>query len=237
MKMWVKSDREYRFPCAVPLTLRAMLPLLLVFVLAGSPVLLGRESETEKADPSLAELARRERERRAQGGDDVRLIRNEDIRGLRGARVTTSVTRRQPTRTPAGLEEHVDVGEEREGPEGEEVDLRFWAAAFQEARTNLHNAANRRMVLELRMNNLRNAFLQQPDGTTRERIEAEMAAVFQEVEQGREDEKAARQAIRDLENQATRAGLNPGQIRDLIGELPESSSIVEGVPQALENDF
>ena len=47
------------------------------------------------------------------------------------------------------------------------------------------------MVLELRMNNLRNAYLQTADGTTRERIESELNQTYLEVGQAREDEKAA----------------------------------------------
>jgi hypothetical protein len=234
--MCEKSDQEYRVRGGAPLPSGVMVSLVLAVVLAGTPVLPGRGTGTAEREPSLAELARQERERRAQSVEDVRVIRNEDIRGFTRARVTTSATRRHPTRTPAGLEEHLEVEAEPETVE-EDVDLRFWASAFQEARTNLHNAVNRRMVLELRMNNLRNAYLQQADGATRERIEAEMAETFREVGQAREDERGALQAIRDLESQGARAGLTPGQIRDLVGELPESRSIVEGVPQALGSEF
>lgn len=184
-------------------------------------------AESERV-PSLAELASRQREQR--GDRSVRLIRNEDLRSLQKARIVTS----QAVKTAP------QTGDTQEGPvvpEGasEEtaeagVDLRFWESAFAEARTALQTAVNQRMVLELRMNNLRNAFLQQADGTTRQHIEGEMAKTLREIEQARQNEEAARQAVSDLERQAARAGVPPGRIRELVGELPESKSMFEGVP-------
>ncbi|GAB4220474.1 MAG: hypothetical protein Kow001_02570 [Acidobacteriota bacterium] len=185
-------------------------------------------AESERG-PSLAELARRQREQR--GDKPVRLIRNEDLRTLEKARVVTSQvakTAAQPADTQEGpvvlegaAEETAEAG----------VDLKFWEGAFAEARTALETAVNQRMVLELRMNNLRNAFFQQADGTTRQHIEGEMAKTLQEIEQARQNEQAARQAVSDLERQAARAGIPAGKIRELVGELPESKSMFEGVPE------
>ncbi len=184
-------------------------------------------AESERA-PSLAELARRQREQR--GDREVRLIRNEDLGTLRRARVTTSQAVKAGPQ-PADTQEGPVVLEEGDGETPQsEVDLKFWEAAFAEARTALETAVNQRMVLELRMNNLRNAFLQQADGTTRQHIEGEMAKTLQEVEQARQNEQAARQAVADLERQAARAGVPAGKIRELVGQLPESKSMFEGVP-------
>ena len=150
-----------------------------------------------------------------------------------GARVSTAVTPKPAAKATAEEEAAAEAGAEavtKEGPE----DTQFWMNAFQQAKAGLETAVNKRMVLELRMNNLRNTYLNTSDGTTREKIQQDLAQTYQELGQAREDEKAARDAIRELERQATRVGLKPGQIRDMVGELPEAKSIYEGVPESVQ---
>lgn len=192
------------------------------------------ESSAKSADekPSLAELARLERQRRAASTEKVQVIQNEDLRALRArARVSTGQSTGALAPASVVIEEGAEVSEEA----GQQPDMGFWSGVFQEARTGLETAVNQLMVLELRINNLRNAYFQATDGVTRERIEAQIAATHGELEQARENETAARQLVRDLERQAAQAGLTPGQIRDLVGALPEAKSIADGVPQAEEN--
>lgn len=189
------------------------------------PAVPGPAAVEKQKPPSLAELARQERERR--GDREVRVIRNEDLRSMRRARVVTG-HEPLPVVGPEGEDEASDGSVPAEG----EPDLSEWEAAFSQARTDLQTVVNQRMVLELRMNNLRNAYFTNPDGVTRERIEVELAQTFSEVEQAREDERAARQAIADLEQQAVRAGIPAGRVRELVGKLPESKSVFEGVPEA-----
>lgn len=219
--------------------LRCNMRAVVVLVLSVLSALGSRAVWAAQAAPgsevSLLDLAKKERERREQTGEAVRVISNADLVGLKHARVIVS----RPRGTAASVANQVTEAEapqdEEEAVAEEATDLEFWRNAFQEARTNLANAVNRAMVLELRMNNLRNAFLQTSDGVTRERIEAEMAKTFQDLAQAREDEKAARQALSDLERQAARAGVQPGTIRELVGELPESGSSMEGVPVLRED--
>ncbi|GAB4236321.1 MAG: hypothetical protein Kow00109_09870 [Acidobacteriota bacterium] len=196
-------------------------------------------AQPDKSRAALVELAKRERERRAAVTEPVRVISNANLAELRRAHIIMSGGGRAAAATQNEVTEEA-VKEEKPAaaaPEESGPDLDFWRQAFQEAKTNLANAVNRTMVLELRMNNLRNAFLQTSDGTTRERIEAEMAQTFEALAQAREDEKAARQALADLERQAAKAGVPPGVVREMIGELPESGSSLEGVPQIREDSL
>jgi hypothetical protein len=232
------SDRRYKPAGWARLTLPSMYRLVAVLWLSALGMAAPEQAASQTANPpataeservpSLAELARRQREQR--GDRPVRLIRNEDLLTLQKARVVTSQavkTAAQPADTQEGPV--VLEGASEETAEGG-VDLKFWESAFAEARTALETAVNQRMVLELRMNNLRNAFLQQADGTTRQHIEGEMAKTLREIEQARQNEQAARKAVSDLERQAARAGIPAGKIRELVGELPESKSMFEGVP-------
>ncbi len=240
------SDRQHSTLCPKALGWFSMKCLILGAILLSCPVLFAQQEpeekppeqaaeKTEKKAPSLVDLAKQERERRAQSSENVRVIRNEDLRSMRGGRVSTGIPPKPSASTTTQEPEKVEAGDEeketvKEGPE----DTQFWAGAFQEAKTGLETAVNQRMVLELRMNNLRNAYLNTDDGTTREKIQGELAQTYQALGQAREDEKAAREAIQQLERQAARVGLTPGQIRDLVGELPGSQSIYEGVPESAE---
>lgn len=227
------SDAAHSVVMKIRVTSKLMYGLIIILLLASKPLWGAQETQEKKQPLSLAELARQEKERRAQSQEDARLIRNADLGSLKKALVTTGGGVKHATRGSRSAEEG---DEDAEDPESTEPDMEFWTSAFQAARLNVQNSVNRRMVLELRMNTLRNAYLQQADGTTRERIEAELAQTYQEVGQSREDEKAARQAVDELELQARNAGLTPGQVRDLIGELPESSSIVTDLFQSADAD-
>lgn len=214
-----------------------------VLGLAGAPPAKPTQPEDavqrDNSRSALVELAKRERERRAALSGAGRVISNADLAELRKAHIIISQgSRSGPSAVNEVTEETVKEGAaEDEAAKESAPDLAFWHQAFQEAKTNLANAVNRTMVLELRLNNLRNAFLQTADGTTRERIEAEMAQTFEALTQAREDEKAARQALADLERQAAKAGVPPGVVREMIGNLPESGSSLEGVPQIREDSL
>ncbi len=223
---------------------------LSILLLVGMPFLGAQSEKTsppeapkqeavqqQKEQPSLLDLAKRERDRRTHSDESVPVLRNEDLSRLKSARVVTS---QAPRGKPGpGQEASEEVAEPatlgEEAAAAEVLDLDYWRAAFDEAKLGLQNAINRRMVLELRMNNLRNAYLQTADGSTRERIESELNQTYLEIGQAREDEKAALQVVQELDRQASKAGLTPGQIRDLVGELPESKSVFDGVPQAQIN--
>jgi len=191
--------------------------------------------EQKKEQPSLLDLAKQERDRRAHSDESAPVLRNEDLGRLKSARVVTSQAPRgaKPVPDQETSEEVTEPASAAdEAAAAEALDLDYWRAAFDEAKVGLQDAISRRMVLELRMNNLRNAYLQTADGTTRERIESELNQTYLEVGQAREDEKASMQVVQELERQASKAGLTPGQIRDLVGQLPESKSIFDGVPEA-----
>lgn len=193
----------------------------------------------EASPPSLFELARQSREKRSRSGE-VRVIRNEDLQSLKGARVSVGKGSPRAGRSAGGDEEEVDVevdgsGDEEAGETGD-FDLDFWRQAFQEARSRLETAVNRVMVLELRMNNAQNAYLQESDGSTREYLQSQLAETYEELVQAREDEKTARTQVEELQRQALKAGLTPGQVRKFTGDLPESSSVTEGLPQGMDSN-
>ena len=79
---------------------------------------------------------------------------------------------------------------------------------------------NRGLVLELKMNDLKNAWLREDDGATQGRIQQLLQETLQEIESNRQDVQVARQALQALQSEAQQEGLLPGTIRELVGKLP-----------------
>ncbi len=174
----------------------------------------------EAKSPSLAELAKAAKDRRQHSNKTVRTITNADLSGLK-ANVTTSTA---PTpAAPASDEDQAAAEPDAAGPDGDELspeELKKWKEAFDEARVNLSNAVSEGLVLQLRMNNLRNAYLRQSDGTTQERVQAQLRQTMQAIETNRQAQREARAAIDQLQRDARAAGLSQAKIRELTGTLP-----------------
>ncbi|UCF36300.1 MAG: hypothetical protein JSU96_15965 [Acidobacteriota bacterium] len=186
----------------------------------------GLFAQSAQETPSLAELAKREQERRAQQETEVRVITNADLKQLRSARVVTTATQPTKSQTDAVQEVDPDQAAADEKDEAAKV-LAEWRQRFQEARGRLEMAVNQVLVLQLKMNELRNGYLSEPDGARREQINALIASTFDEVQRQKEEEAAARKAIMSLQQEALQAGLLAGEVREMTGMLPVSSSITE----------
>lgn len=203
-----------------------MFRLLILILLVLPTTLLAQE---EKGEQSLAELAKKEKERRAQDGQETRLITNSDLSKMGSARVVTSRAGRATAARGVGGETKPAAEEDAE----DETDtdqikgLEYWQNAFLGARADLQIVVNNSLVTQLRLNNLRNSFLSESDGARQQQLDAEIAAAYQALTQLREDEVEVRKEIERLEVEAAKDGLLPGEIRKLVGKLPESKTIVD----------
>ena len=180
-----------------------------------------QENEESKGS-SLAELARQERERRAQL-QEITIITNANLKRLGGGFVSTA----------AGPEAETEATEGEEGAEGEaeetnsekaESDPAVWEGRFGETRLNLKNAVNRDLVLQLKMNDLRNQYLG-GSGTNKSKIQQQLLETQQEIEKNGQDVRSARQAMDTLQSEAEKEGIPNDQIIGLVGELPQDTSI------------
>lgn len=192
--------------------------ILFVLVFTGS--LAAQQPQEKPAEkPSLAELARRSRER--PGNAKVRTITNADLKTLR-ANVSTS-TSPQVAAESTGAAAAQEAPAEDAEPAGEltEEELQQWRQALEEARQAVQSAVNEDMVLQLRMNNLRNAYLRQADGSTQQRIQAELQETLNQIQQSRQRQREARAALQSLQADAKAAGLTETQIEKLTGAVPD----------------
>ena len=202
---------------------------LLILLLFVTPVL--AQEGAQEASPSLAEMARKERERRAQlaqqqaeAGKVVRIIATRpstadeqplsDFKGL----ISTSTT--GISRTTAGAEGEAAGGEvEAEGED--QSDPAFWAPKFAQAKQTYTLAVQKVMVLQLTVNDLRNSYFSESDGTRQGQIQQQLQAAQQDLQNTGSEIAAARQAIDALRSQAASAGVPTAAIQSMVGTLPQ----------------
>jgi len=184
----------------IELDIETIMIAFILLVLLLTPVW-SLAQDAEK--PSLAEVARNERERRASMEQDVLVMTNAYVESVEGL-VSMSV----------GIPDTEEAEEEEQAvSEGND-----WETRFAEARLDLTNAVNRGLVLELKMNDLHRAWLRQDDGSTQGRILQLLQETQHLIGPNQRETQAAREALQALQRQAQLKGLLPGTIRELAGE-------------------
>jgi hypothetical protein len=204
-----------------------VLKLFLILMLFSTGWGMAQESKEPKEpqrEPSLVDLSRQAKSKKADG-KPVRVITNEDLKRMRNAPVSTSSSAVKAKEAESSSEEAASETEEA-ATEDQGPDMEFWTSAFAEGRLNLKNAVNRGLVLQLRLNNLRNAFYREDDGTTQARIQAELTQTLEQFEANKTDVDEARSALKTLEDEARKAGVPPGKLRDLTAEVEDPETII-----------
>jgi hypothetical protein len=171
------------------------------------------QSTERTEEPSLAELARRTREGKAENTSKVDVITNADLEHMRDGNVGTGTA---PARKRA-----------RTRPEEAELTFEDWELAFDDARTRLIIVINQIRALQVKLGLLRAGFHQAGNWFQRSGINPIVDATFVELRQAYEDESALRDEIEQLRRDAFRSGLTWRQVDDLIGTLPESPANFE----------
>lgn len=201
--------------------------ILLIFLLFLPGGLAAQES---KEEPSLAGLVRKEKERRKGIKTNRRVITNADLPNFRRARVSTkSASQSKGSRDsgPPGSEAEVrepnpDVSTPASAVQPAQSDLQFWESAFSQARLNLKQAVDRVLVLQLKMNDLRNAVFIEESSNRRRLSQQQLDETLQDIERNQFEIEQARRALEVLQEKAEKAGLEDWMVRTLAGETPES---------------
>lgn len=150
---------------------------------------------------SLAEIARRERERQKTAKSKVVVTSNEPAAGA-PAPVKT------PPAAPATTQAEPSAAAKPAGPtDNQGHDETYWRALFQKARDDAKRAQDRVVLLDLRVKDLNTQLLRQSDVYNREnRIGPEMAAAQKDLDDARKEAAAAQQKITDLEDELRKSG-------------------------------
>jgi hypothetical protein len=151
---------------------------------------------------SVADIARRERERQKAAKSSVVIIGS----GTTSAKTVSPGAAAAPSAsTPTGTTGPVD----RNGH-----DEKYWRARFQQARDEGRRADERVKLLNLKMNQLNTEMLRQSDIYNREnRIGPEMTATRKEIDEAQRDSDQAKKKIADLEDELRKSGGQPGWAR------------------------
>ncbi len=185
-----------------------MIVLFLLVLLLTPAWSLAQDAE----EPSLAEIARRERERRAGLDQPVQIITNANLKNIQGM-VSGSTAP-----SSAGTEGENDQGESPRSENGKR-DLAEWEALFNEATRNLQAAVSRDRVLEQRMTELNDGVVRVNPYETGTTLEREWSQQVQDVpqmlESNRKDLEAANKTLLDLQRKARLEGVLPRTIRRL----------------------
>ena len=180
----------------------------------GVAVILGEALHAQQAPLSLADVAEQERARRANITDKAKVYTNDDLRG--GPRLTTgtpvSTTAEPdpeaPGPTPVAAETTTDEDEEQID-RGED----YWRARILTARDARQRAELMAAALQNRVDGLWAAFTARDDPFQRAEIEQDRIDALRELEATRADVVELDQQIRDIQEEARRAGVPPGWLR------------------------
>ncbi len=185
-----------------------MIVLLLLLLLLTPAWSLAQDAE----EPSLAEVARRERERRASMGQPAQIITNINLRDVKG-KVSNGTAP-----SSVGTEGENGEGESQKSENGKR-DLAEWESLFSEATRRLESSINRDRVLAQRMTELNSGVIRVNPDETGKSLEQEWSRQARETKQmfesNRKGIEAARKSLQNLKRKARLEGLPPGTIRGL----------------------
>ena len=159
---------------------------------------------------SLADVARKEQERRRQVKPATRVLTNDDLKAVPPGVIPPA---------PAFEAEAPAEGEtpvEAPGPteeEQREQDEQAWRQKMADARLALERSEMYLDALQSKINALWAEFTARDDPAQRARIELERQRALSEFERVQAEVEERRKAIADLEEEARRANVPPGWLR------------------------
>ena len=153
---------------------------------------------------TLADVARRERERQKRLHSEV-IVSN-------GATITTAASTSSTTETTSAA---APAPAKPAGPaDNKGHDEKYWRDQFQKARDEVKRAEEKVQILDLRVKDLNSKLLNRSDIYNREnQLLPEITAAQKELEEARAQAEQAKKKITDLEDELRRAGGPPGWSR------------------------
>ena len=169
---------------------------------------------------SLADLAKKEQERRAKITSETKVITNDDSDKYRAGAVTTGTPYVEPPAEKARAEKDGSEAASAKGVEAspdEPVDLQgrpesFWRQTMSDARKQVKDLENQGDVLVLKLNSLQTKFYSEDNGFKQQEIQTEINKTFYEQDLIKENLKKAKDQLDDLEKEARKSGALPGWI-------------------------
>jgi hypothetical protein len=162
----------------------------------------------EVAAQSLADVAQKEAERRKEIAEPAKLYTNKDL---------VSVPQSERTAPPPeSAKPAVDTAAKSDAEaETEPVkDQAYWSGRIKQLRTQLERDETYAQALQTQVNSLATDFVNRDDPAQRSVIESDRQKAIAELNRLKQTIVADRKAIDDCEEEARRAGVPPGWLRD-----------------------
>lgn len=168
---------------------------------------------------SLADLAKKEKERREKIKQGSKVITNEDTPKYAAGPVTTgtppppSASQKASAEQP-GTEAGTASKAAKANPD-EPVDFQgrpesFWRQTMADARQRVKNLENEANVLILKLADLQNQFYREASGFKQQDIQREIQKTIYEQDRNKGDLAQAKDQLQELEKEARKSGALPG---------------------------
>jgi hypothetical protein len=167
---------------------------------------------------SLADLANKEKERRAEIKDN-KVITNEEVAKFKSESPARSLPD-QPTGAASSpkTEGEATSASKADKPNADEpTDFQgrpesFWRKTMADARQKVKDLTNEANVIVLNIADLQNKFYSMDDGFKRETLQRDLQKTYYQQDLNKENLEKAKAALQDLENEARKSGALPGWI-------------------------
>jgi small-conductance mechanosensitive channel len=189
--------------------------LVLSLALAAAPAWpVAAAAQTASTQPSLAEIAKREAERRKTTKDAKKVITTKDL----------PESARRPSAAPATAAESAQGGGDRNpAPSGDtpsasaasagQGDEAAWRARITQARENLRRNETFLEALHTRVTALGNDFRNSGDSAQQAKVTQDRLKALEDFERVKADVELSKKQIADIEEEARKAGVPPGWVR------------------------
>ena len=170
---------------------------------------------------SLADIAKKEKQRREEISETPDTITNDEISEFSGGAVSTVTPIALPSEEnevsdgSEGSESTSTDGSETESDEPTDLQGRtesYWRDTMSAARSKIKTLEDQSLALTLKMNDLENKFYNIDDGFDRDSVQKEIQKTFYEIDLNKENLAKAKDELDELEKDARSSGALPGWI-------------------------
>lgn len=189
------------------MTMKRVIAIAVTVVVACSSAAFAQSTSTVP----LAEVARKEAERRKSTKKATRVITNADLGAVDDpveapptAPDATAAVISEPT-IPGGTAEPVDPADQK--------DQAYWQNRISSARTELSRTQMYADSMQTKINSLRTDFVNRDNRVEREKIQQDLNASLAELERLKKEIEKQTKAIAAIEDEARRANVPAGWLR------------------------
>jgi hypothetical protein len=173
-------------------------------VLAISLVASLGAAQTQNQQPSLADVARKEQERRKTVKTPSKVITKKDL--------PPSAQTPPPPASPVAAQPKADESKPEE-PKSDEKDEAWWKNRINQVREELRRNEMFAEALQTRINSLSSDFVNRDDPFQRAKIGEDRDKALAELSRVKAEIVNAKKQIEDIEEEARKAGVPPGWLR------------------------